>query len=123
MTTEQISIIRLWDVLLVPLQGDITDRHAEQLSDEVLQRLVRHQARGLVVDVSGVALIDSHLCSMIANLAASARLMGTRSFVAGLSAEVAMTLETMGVSFKQIETTRGLEEALEQFDIGLVRAS
>jgi rsbT antagonist protein RsbS len=110
-------------VLLVPLQGDVTDRHAEHLIDEVLQRLAQHRARGLVVDVSGVALIDSHLCAMIASLAASARLMGTRSFVAGLSAEVAMTLETMGVSFKQIETTRGLEEALAHFDIGLVNAS
>jgi rsbT antagonist protein RsbS len=122
-SAEQISIIRLWDVLLVPLQGDVTDRHAEHLTDTVLHRLAQSRARGLVVDVSGVALIDSHLCAMIASLAASARLMGTRSFVAGLSAEVAMTLETMGVSFKQIETTRGLEEALAQFDIGLANAS
>jgi rsbT antagonist protein RsbS len=118
MSDRQISIIGLWDVLLVPLQGDISDQHTNQLSEEVLEQICKRNSRGLVVDVSGVALIDSHLCAAIGKLASAARLMGCQSFVSGLSAEVAMTLESMGFSFDRIETTRGLEDALARFDVG-----
>jgi len=114
----EISIIVLWDVLLVPLQGDVPDHVAEQLTEEVLNRIAQTGPRGLVIDLSGVALVDSHLCSLVANLAAAADLMGTRAFVSGIRAEIAMTLETMGVSFRKISTTRGLEEALGQLNIG-----
>jgi len=114
----QIAIIRLWDVLLVPLVGEIADHYAEQLIHEVLGRIAHAGPRGLVIDLSGVAVVDSHLCSLMANLAAAAGLMGTRSFISGIRAEVAMTLETMGVPFRQVETTQGLEEALARLDIG-----
>jgi len=117
MNEVQVSIIHLWHVILVPLQGDVSDRHAEVLTDQVLQRIADHGPTGLVVDLSGVALIDSHLCSVVANLAAAARLMGTESYVSGISPEIALTLETMGVSFHRIATTRNLEDALVRFDI------
>ena len=113
----QVSIIELWHVLLVPLQGDVSDQHAEVLAERVLRRIANRGPRGLVIDLSGVALIDSHLCAVVANLAAAARLMGTESFVSGISPEIALTLETMGVSFDRIATTRSLEDALSRFDI------
>jgi rsbT antagonist protein RsbS len=113
----QVSIIQLWDVLLVPLMGDVADHHAEQISDVVLDRIAKHGPRGLVLDLSGVSVVDSHLCSLMANLAAAAGLMGTRAFISGISAEVAMTLQTMGVTFHNVETTRGLEDALSKLNI------
>jgi rsbT antagonist protein RsbS len=114
----RIPIIRLWQVFLVPLGGDIPDHVAEQLTTEVLDQISRHGPRGLVIDLSAVAVVDSHLCSLVANLAAAARLMGAHAIVSGISAEVAMTLQTMGISFRDIETTLGLEGALTQLDIG-----
>ena len=120
MNDVPISIIRLWHVLLVPLQGDISDQHAEALTERVLQRIAAKGPRGLVVDLSGVTMIDSHLCAVVANLATAARLMGTESFVSGISPEMALTLETMGVSFDRIATTRNLEDALARFDIAPV---
>lgn len=117
MNGAPISIIRLWHVVLVPLQGEISDHHAEELTDRVLHYVSRTGPRGLVIDLSGVALIDSHLCAVVANLATAARLMGTDSFVSGISPEIALTLETMGVSFDRISTVRNLEDALSLFDI------
>src|SRR5688500_14778817 len=117
MNDVAISIIGLWHVLLVPLQGDISVHHAEVLTDRVLQRIAAKGPRGLVIDLSGVSLIDSHLCAVVANLATAARMMGTESFVSGISPEIALTLETMGVSFDRISTTRNLEDALAKFDI------
>lgn len=118
MNDVQISIIQLWHVVLVPLQGDISDHHAEVLATRVLDLIAAKGPRGLVIDLSGVALIDSHLCSVVANLAAAAGLMGTESFLSGISPEIALTLETMGVSFNRIATTRNLEDALQRFEIG-----
>lgn len=117
MNDVPISIINLWHVLLVPLQGDISDHHAEVLTERVLHRVGTQGPRGLVIDLSGVSMIDSHLCAVVANLATAARLMGTESYVSGISPEIALTLETMGVSFARISTTRNLEDALTQFDI------
>jgi rsbT antagonist protein RsbS len=113
-----VLLIDLWDVLLVPLRGDLTDDEAEQLTTRVLERISQRGPRGLVVDLSGVALIDSHLCSVVTNLASASRLMGTASFLTGFSPEIALTLETMGVSFSSLETRRSVEQALEDLGIG-----
>jgi rsbT antagonist protein RsbS len=118
LSETQVSIIRLWDVFVVPLAGDIADHYAERLTEQVLDGLARLGPRGLVIDLSGVLVVDSHLCSLMANLAAAAGLMGTRAFISGISAEVAMTLETMGVSFRDVETSQGLEDALGRLNIG-----
>ncbi len=106
-------IIKLWDVLLVPLQGDVTDRQAQQLTDEVLDRIHHTGVRGMVIDLSGMWMVDSHLCAVLARLSSSAKLMGTRTVIAGMSPEVALTLQSMGVKMSGLESTLGLEEAME----------
>jgi rsbT antagonist protein RsbS len=111
--TDRIPVIRLWDHLLVPLQGDVSDPQAELLSDEVLHRVRRGRCVGLVIDVSGLGFIDSHLCMMLRNLATSARLMGTDTVVSGLSPEVAMTLQSMGLTLEGVATALNLDHALE----------
>ena len=116
-----VSIVRLWDVLLLPLQGEVTDEQAERLCDEVLRQIqqsgTRRAPRGLVIDLSGVALLDSHLCSSIAHLTAAAKLMGTPAFVAGISPAIAMTLETMGVSFQHMTPVASVEKAFERLGV------
>jgi rsbT antagonist protein RsbS len=112
-----VSVLRVFDVLIVPLQGQLDDADADSVTDDVLQRIRAHGCRGLVIDVSGVALLDSHLCSVVAQLARAAELMGTASFVAGMSPQIAMTLESMGVELKHATMRRGLEQALEELGI------
>jgi rsbT antagonist protein RsbS len=116
-TSTPVPIIRLWDNLLVPLQGDLTDRQAGTLLDDVLRDIERRSCRALIVDVSGLWLIDSHLCSVLADLAQSASLMGTRTFVAGLRPEVTLTLLSMGIALQGVETVLSLERALERIGI------
>ncbi len=110
---HRIPIIHLWGCVIVPLQGDITDEQMEQLGHEVLQRLRQRPVRGLVVDVSGLWLLDSHLCAALGQLAASASLMGTPGILCGLSPDVAMTLHEMGIALRGLKTALGLEHALE----------
>ena len=111
-TYHQIPVIKLWHVLLVPLQGDLTDEGAAQLSSEVLERLHSEDASGLVIDITGLWMVDSHLCATLSRLAAAAALMGTRTVVSGMKPNIALTLETMGIGLAGIRTTLSLESAL-----------
>jgi len=116
-----IPIVRLWEHLLVPVQGEISDQQAAELSADVLEAVHRTGATNLLIDVSGVAVMDSHLCATFAQLAASARMMGVHSVISGLTPEIVMTLQTMGVELEDIRTTLSLEEALMMLGIGKLR--
>ena len=108
-----IPVLKIWDQLLVALQGDVSDRQADDLSHSVLARIRDADVTGLIVDVTGVFTLDSHLCAVLARLAASARLMGVRSVLCGLTPEVVMTLQAMDIELDEIETMGTIEEALE----------
>jgi rsbT antagonist protein RsbS len=114
MTIElrRLPIIKLWDRILVPIQGEISDDLAAALSEEVLKAIHENGAYGLVLDLTGVWIMDSHLCSVISKLAAAASLMGTPTIICGLSPEIAMTLQTMGVELESVGTALSLEQAL-----------
>jgi rsbT antagonist protein RsbS len=109
---NRIPIIKLWDVLLVPLQGEISDSLSEQLCDEVLTKISKTATTGLVIDVTGLWLMDSHLCAVLARIASAAALMGSRTVVCGMSPEIAFTLESMGLEMRDARTALSLEEAL-----------
>lgn len=109
---RRLPIIFLWDRVVVPIQGEVTDELADQLSDDVLAAIHRSRARGLVIDLTGVWLVDSHLCAMLSHIASAALLMGAQTVLSGLSPEIAMTLQTMGVEFTNVRTALTLEHAL-----------
>jgi rsbT antagonist protein RsbS len=110
---NRVPVIPLWDYLIVPLQGDVTDAQAARLTEDVLNRLRARSHHGLVVDLSGLWMVDSHICAVLANLAASSELMGTRTVISGLSPEVALTLQAMGVELEGVQTALNLEQGLE----------
>ena len=109
---DRIPIIKLWHFLLVPLQGEMTDGLSRNLMSEVLSRVHRHGSSGLVIDITGLWMIDSHLCSVLSQLSTAASLMGARSVICGMKPEIALTLETMGVEFGSITAALDLEGAL-----------
>jgi rsbT antagonist protein RsbS len=120
MNTEiesDIPILELWGRLVVPLQGDVTDTHMDRLQERVLRRVRASAPSGLILDVTGVWMMDSHLCSVLGRMAAAARLMGTRPILSGLSPAIVMTLQTMGVTLETIETTVNVEDALERLGV------
>lgn len=114
---HRIPVIQLWQRIVVPLQGDITDETAAVLVDDVLRTIRDTSAAGLVIDVTGMWTMDSHLCHVIANLAAAAKLMGTPTVICGMSAPIAMTLQTMGADFRLAQTALTLEDALERLGV------
>jgi rsbT antagonist protein RsbS len=119
---RRLPIIKLWDRIVVPIQGEITDELAGQLSQEILREIHVSGAHGLVLDLTGVWIMDSHLCSVLSNLASAARLMGTPTIISGLSPEIAMTLQTMGVELVSVQTALTLEQALAMLGLDVHRA-
>lgn len=91
MQQHQIPVIDLWGHVLVPLQGDVSDSQMDQLQAKVLERIREREVDGLVIDASGVWMMDSHLCAVLGKLAMAARLMGARPVLCGLDPGVVMT--------------------------------
>lgn len=119
---HDIPVISLWGQLLVPLQGEVSDRQMANLSSEVLARISANDgAESLVIDASGVWLIDSHLCAALARLAHASRLMGVPTVLCGLGADIVLTLQSMGFELSGIVTALGLDEALEKLGITVVK--
>jgi rsbT antagonist protein RsbS len=112
-----IPIIKFWDLLLVPLQGDMTDDMAGRLVAEVLERIHEEGSSALIIDITGLWLVDSHLCSVLSQLASAAALMGAKTMISGMKPEIAMALETMGIGLANVTPTLDLETALDALGV------
>jgi rsbT antagonist protein RsbS len=118
---DRLPVISVWNLILVPLQGEISDPVAERIREQVLETIRSTGAEGLIIDITGVWMMDSHLCSVISNIAASARLMGTRCVICGMSAQIALTLHAMGIDLGNVRTALTLEQAFASFGIRRVQ--
>ena len=113
-SSSRIPIISLYGNLIVPIQGAIGDKAMSLLSDDVARAIDSDTARGLVIDVSGISMMDSFVTRNIRDLALTARLMGIPAILSGLQPAVAITLIEMGLDIQGLETTLNLERALER---------
>lgn len=111
----RVPVIKLQDVLLVPMREHLDDRAMMRLVDEVGERIANDRAAGVIIDVSGVDVLDSFMTRTIRDLALSARLMGAITYLTGLQAAVAMTLVEMGLDVPGVRTTLNLDRALAEF--------
>ncbi|MEH0541911.1 STAS domain-containing protein [Streptomyces sp. B21-105] len=111
--TAHVPVLRLGDVLLITLQGDLHDGAAEQLQQDVAESIVRSRVTGVVIDISGVEIVDSFLGRVLAEIAAGARLLAARTVVAGMRPAVAITLVELGLTLSGLRTALSTEAALE----------
>ena len=108
-----LPLMKLWGTLLLPLQGEVTDDLAERIHTEVLDVVYRADVDNVIIDITGLWLLDSHICAMLAALAASAKLMGARTVICGMSAEIAQTLQMMDIGLENVDAALNVEEAFE----------
>jgi len=114
---NRIPIIKLWQLLLIPIQGHVTDEQLEQLAHDTLDKIHESAAMGVIIDITGMWIIDSHICSLLSRLSSAARLMGAATMICGMSPEIAMTLQSMGLEMPGVSTRLTLEEALEHLGV------
>ncbi|MEU0408415.1 STAS domain-containing protein [Streptomyces griseorubiginosus] len=111
---SSVPVLALGDVLLVTLQGELHDGTAEQLQDHIAHRIAHHPVPvgGVVIDISGVEIVDSFLGRILAEIAANARLLATRTVVAGMRPAVAITLVELGLTLPGLVTALDVDRAL-----------
>jgi rsbT antagonist protein RsbS len=111
--TGHVPVLRLGDVLLVTLQGDLYDSAAQQLQQDLGETIVSTGVTGLVIDISGVEIVDSFLGRVLAEIAANARLLAARTVVAGMRPAVAITLVELGLTLPGLRTALTTEAAMD----------
>lgn len=108
-----VPILSIDSFLVVSIQEDLTDAQAEELQKRLLERLNDLRSRGVVIDVSGMDVVDSYFCRMLRDTAAMSRLMGARTALVGLSPAVAVTLTELGLEMAGVHTDLSLERGLQ----------
>jgi len=110
---ERIPILRLGDFLLVTIQVDMHDRLALTLQDDLTSQIVAMRARGVLIDISAVDVVDSFMGRMLANIAGMARILDAQTVVVGMQPSVAITLVELGLSLPGIRTALNVDRGME----------
>jgi rsbT antagonist protein RsbS len=109
---EQIPILRVGRCLLVSIQIDMHDKLAMALQDDLTQKLVVTRARGVLIDISALDLVDSFIGRMLSNIAAMARVLDAETVVVGMRPQVAITLVELGLTLPNIKTALDVDRGL-----------
>ena len=110
---ERIPILKLDDFLLVSIQVDMHDQLAMTLQDDLTEQVVRLRARGVLVDISALDVVDSFIGRMLGNIAAMSRILDAQTVVVGMRPAVAITLVELGLSLPGIRTALNVDKGME----------
>jgi len=110
---ERIPILRMGNILLVTIQVDMHDRLAMQLQDDLSNKIVSAGARGVLIDISALDIVDSFIGRMLGNIAAMSSVLDARTVVVGMRPAVAITLVELGMSLAGVRTALDVERGMD----------
>lgn len=122
---DRIPILRIGDVLLVSIQVDLQDHTAVALQDDLSERIVATGAKGVLIDISGLEIVDSFIGRMISTTAAVSRVLDAETVVVGMQPAVAITLVELGLTLSGVRTALDVDRGLRMLSgaIGSVRGA
>jgi rsbT antagonist protein RsbS len=109
---ERIPILKMGDFLLVTIQVDMHDRLVMTLQDDLTEKISKHQARGVLIDISALEIVDSFIGRMIANIAAMSKVLDAKTVVTGMQPAVAITLVELGLSLDGVKTALNVDRGI-----------
>lgn len=110
----RIPILRLENILLTSIQVDLTDQDALEFQSDVLSVVKDTEAKGIVIDITALNVVDSFMARVINDTAAMVQLLGTEAVVCGMQPAVALTLVEMGRELVGVETALNLDQGVEK---------
>jgi rsbT antagonist protein RsbS len=109
---ERIPILKMGQFLLVTIQVDMHDRLALTLQDDLTSQIVKQRARGVLIDISTLEMVDSFIGRMLGSIAGMASLLDAQTVVVGMRPSVAITLVELGLSLQGIRTALDVEKGM-----------
>jgi rsbT antagonist protein RsbS len=109
---ERIPILKMGPFILVTIQVDMHDRLAMTLQEDLTNGIVTHKARGVLMDISALDVVDSFIGRMIANISAMARILDAQTVVVGMQPSVAITLVELGLELEGVHTALNVEKGM-----------
>ena len=110
---EHIPILKMGEYLLVTIQVDMHDRLAMTLQDDLTSRIVDTRAKGVLIDISALEIVDSFIGRMLADIAAMSRILDAETVVVGMRPAVAITLVELGLSLEGVRTALNVERGMD----------
>ena len=108
-------VTKIWDgVLFAPIVGIIDSKRAVDIMEKTLTTIAEHRASTLVIDISGVAVVDTAVANHLIKITKAAVLMGCQSVISGISPAIAQTITELGVELGSVRTTSTIESALQE---------
>ncbi|HEY3446536.1 MAG TPA: XylR N-terminal domain-containing protein [Myxococcales bacterium] len=114
-------IIQVWDeILCLPVVGTVDTARSAEMTDRVLEAVVRQRARSVIVDITGIEMMDTKTADHFIKMAKAIKLLGSEPIITGISPSIAQTLTHIGVELGDIRTLRSLRDALRLLLVGEV---
>jgi rsbT antagonist protein RsbS len=110
---EKIPILRMGEFLLVTIQVDMHDRLAMTLQDDLTNRISQTGAKGVLIDISSLEIVDSFIGRMLGNIASMSRVLDAQTVVVGMQPAVAITLVELGMSLEGVRTALNVDAGME----------
>jgi len=110
---DKIPILKMGDFLLVTIQLDMHDRLAMTLQDDLTSRVYKDKARGVLIDISFLEMVDSFIGRMLSNIASMPRVLGAESVIVGMRPAVAITIVELGLSLSNVRTALNVDKGME----------
>lgn len=109
---DRIPILKLGNLLLVTIQVDLYDALALTLESDLIDRIRKFNARGVLIDISAVTIVDSFMGRILSNIASMSKIMDAETVVVGMQPAVAITLVELGLPLKGIKTALNVEKGM-----------
>ena len=118
---ERIPILKLGEFLLVTIQVDMHDRLAMTLQNDVTDMIVKTRARGVMIDISVLDVVDSFIGRMLGSMASMARILDAETVVVGMQPAVAITLVELGLSLTGVRTALNVDKGMDLLKASIAR--
>lgn len=109
---ERIPILKQGKFLLVTIQVDIHDRLAIALQEDLAEQVAKLEAKGVIIDISSVIMVDSFMGHMLSCIAATTKALGAFTVVVGMQPEVAITIVELGLNLKGVLTALNIDQGV-----------
>jgi rsbT antagonist protein RsbS len=109
---DRVPVLKIGDMLLVCIQVDLSDRLASQLQEDLAERIVTTGAHGVIIDITGLDIVDSFVGRMLATIATVSRVLDAETVVVGMRPAVAITLVELGLALKGIRTALDVDRGI-----------